>query len=95
MCGIGVTSRISVISSPIACNERMAVSLPFPVPLTLIITDFNPNAIASLPAASAANPAAYGVDFFEPLYPTVPEEAHLITLPCKSVIVTMVLLMVE
>jgi hypothetical protein len=58
LCGIAVTSTISVICSPLAANDRMAVSLPWPVPLTLTITLFKPNAMAFLAAAVAANPAA-------------------------------------
>ena len=34
MCGTGVSSTIDVISSPTVCNERIAVSLPPPNPLT-------------------------------------------------------------
>ena len=33
-----------------------------------------------------------GVDFREPLKPTLPDEAQAMTLPCRSVIVTIVLL---
>src|SRR5690625_1285884 len=46
-------------------------------------------------AASAAICAAYGVDFLEPLKPSAPAEFQAITLPCISVIVTIVLLKVE
>ena len=48
--------------------------------------------IARRPAASAAICAANGVDLRDPLNPTVPAEAHEITAPAGSVIVTMVLL---
>src|SRR5215475_4273241 len=48
--------------------------------------------MARRPAASAAICAAYGVDLREPLKPTVPAEAHEITPPVGSVIVTIVLL---
>jgi hypothetical protein len=64
---MGVTSAIWLISRPLAAIDRMAVSLPCPVPLTLMATRFRPIAMAFLAAAAAANPAAYGVDFFEPL----------------------------
>jgi hypothetical protein len=58
LCGIAVTSFISVISNPATANERIAVSFPWPVPLTLTTTLFNPIAMAFLAAAVAANPAA-------------------------------------
>ena len=48
--------------------------------------------MARRPAASAAICAAYGVDLREPLKPTVPAEAHAMTAPVGSVIVTIVLL---
>ena len=46
-------------------------------------------------AASAASCAANGVDLREPLNPTLPALAQLIVLPCRSVIVTIVLLKVD
>ena len=50
---------------------------------------------AAFPAASAAIPAANGVDFLLPLNPKVPAEAQLIAFPFSSHIVTIVLLNVE
>jgi hypothetical protein len=46
-------------------------------------------------ADSAASWAAKGVDLREPLNPTLPAEAQEIVLPCRSVIVTIVLLNVD
>ena len=79
-------------SRPIAPSERIAVSRPEPGPLTKTSIFFMPCSIARRPAASAAICAANGVDLREPLKPTVPAEAHAITAPVGSVIVTMVLL---
>src|ERR1700693_305873 len=54
-----------------------------------------PWSIALRATASAAICAANGVDFFEPLKPRFPAEAHAITLPWLSEIVTIVLLKEE
>jgi hypothetical protein len=43
-------------------------------------------------AESADSAAAYGVLFREPLKPTTPADPQLITVPVRSVIVTIVLL---
>ena len=75
-----------------APSDRMAVSRPEPGPLTKTSIFFMPWSMARRPAASAAIWAAKGVDLREPLKPTVPAEAHEITAPVGSVIVTMVLL---
>jgi hypothetical protein len=56
---------------------------------------FIPCSIAFLPASSAANCAANGVDFLDPLKPLFPDEDHEIVLPMPSVIVIIVLLNVE
>src|SRR3954453_14131663 len=90
--GVGVTSWMVPTSRPIAPRERLAVSRPEPGPLTKTSIFFMPWSIARRPAASAAICAAYGVDLREPLKPTVPAEAHEITAPVGSVIVTIVLL---
>ena len=95
MCGTGVTSLIAVTSNPAVASERIAVSLPTPIPLTNASTFLIPASYAALPAASAAVPAAYGVFFLLPLKPVVPAEAQDITPPSLSVIVTIVLLNVE
>ncbi len=76
LCGIGVTSLIIVISRPAACSERIAASRPAPGPLTSTSVDFMPCSIALRAAASAAICAANGVDFFDPLKPKLPAEAH-------------------
>src|SRR5680860_1189002 len=90
--GVGVTSEMVPTSRPIPPSERIAVSRPEPGPFTKTSIFFIPCSIAWRPAASAAMPAANGVDLREPLNPTVPPEAHAITAPVGSVIVTCVLL---
>src|SRR5918993_2570963 len=92
LCACGVTSEIVPTSRPTACSERIAVSRPDPGPLTKTSTLRMPCSWARRPAASAACCAAYGVDLREPLKPTWPALAHEITLPCASVIETIVLL---
>src|SRR5213082_2903725 len=94
LCGTGVTSWIEPTSRPVACRDRMAVSLPEPGPLTNTSTLRMPCSIARLAAASAAICAANGVDLREPLKPTWPDDAQEMTLPPGSVIDTMVLLKV-
>ncbi|AIV03484.1 hypothetical protein MGM1_0970 [Candidatus Malacoplasma girerdii] len=74
---------------------RIAVSFPWPVPLTNTFTDFNPKSIAAFAASLAASPAAYGVDFLLPLYPIAPALDQAMQLPFISVIVMIVLLTVE
>src|SRR5712692_3685479 len=83
------------ISSPVAASERMAVSRPDPGPLTKTSTFDKPCSWARRAAASAASCAANGVDFREPLNPTLPALAHDRVFPSRSVIVTMVLLNVD
>src|SRR3954465_13607884 len=90
--GVGVTSWMVPTSRPIAPSERIAVSRPEPGPFTKTSIFFMPCSTARRPAASAAICAANGVDFRDPLNPTVPEEAQAITAPVGSVIVTIVLL---
>src|SRR5689334_4418698 len=51
-----------------------------------------PHSCAARPQRSAATCAANGVDLREPLKPALPEVAQARVLPCRSVIVTMVLL---
>src|SRR5690606_12445720 len=51
-----------------------------------------PHSCAARPAASAATCAANGVDLREPLKPAPPDDAHDSVLPCRSVIVMIVLL---
>jgi hypothetical protein len=93
--GMGVTSFIKLTSSPAACSDLIAASLPEPGPLTYTSTVFNPCSMAFFAASSATMLAAYGVDFLEPLNPICPELAQEIAFPCKSVRVTIVLLKVD
>src|SRR5262249_16918338 len=90
--GIGVTSRIAVISSPTARSDRMAASRPAPGPFTKTSTCLRPNSIALRAAISAAVWAANGVLLREPLKPALPALDHATTLPVLSVRVTIVLL---
>src|SRR6187549_712839 len=92
LCACGVTSLIEPTSRPAAWSERIAVSRPDPGPLTKTSTFFMPCSCAWRAADSAASWAANGVDLREPLKPTVPDDAQLITAPVGSVIVTIVLL---
>src|SRR6266487_3993670 len=95
LCGTGVTSWMPRISSPVAASERMAVSRPDPGPFTNTSTFCRPCSCARRAACSAASCAANGVDLREPLNPTLPALAHDRVLPCRSVIVTIVLLNVD
>src|SRR5262249_57924491 len=72
----------------------MAVSRPEPGPFTNTSTLRTPCSWALRAAFSAASCAANGVDLREPLKPTWPDDAQAMTLPCGSVIVTIVLLKV-
>src|SRR6185437_16027398 len=92
LCGCGVTSWIWPTSRPVACSERIAVSRPEPGPFTKTSTLRMPCSCALRAAFSAAICAAKGVDLREPLKPTWPAEAQLITFPFGSVIDTIVLL---
>src|SRR5467141_318224 len=69
----------------------MADSRPDPGPCTRTCTRLTPRLSASRAACSAATVAANGVDFLEPLKPALPDEPHVMVLPCMSVIVTSVL----
>src|SRR5919107_6173610 len=90
--GMGVTSLMEPTSRPAACSDRIAVSRPEPGPFTKTSTFFMPCSCALRAAFSAAICAANGVDLREPLKPTWPAEAQLMTLPVGSVIDTIVLL---
>src|SRR5690606_199354 len=72
---------ISVTSTPPLWIERIADSLPFPGPLTYTFTFLNPASNATFVHSSAANCAAYGVFFLEPLKPILPADAQEITSP--------------
>src|SRR3982750_3707511 len=92
LCGIGVTSEMLVIFMPSAFNARTADSRPGPGPLIRTSRFFTPYSTATRPARSAATCAANGVDLREPLKPAPPDVAHDSALPCRSVIVMIVLL---
>src|SRR3954463_9382361 len=72
----------------------MADSRPLPGPCTRTWTRLTPRFSASRAAPSAATVAANGVLFLEPLKPALPDDPHATALPCRSVIVTVVLLKV-
>src|ERR1043165_295742 len=92
LCGIGVTSEMLVIFIPSAFNARTADSRPGPGPLIRTSRFLTPHSTAARPAFSAATCAANGVDLREPLKPAPPDAAHGSALPCRSVIVMIVLL---
>src|SRR6476646_12205204 len=81
-----------VILKPSAFSARTADSRPGPGPLIRTSRFLTPHSCAARPAASAATCAANGVDLREPLKPAPPEVAHDSALPCRSVIVMIVLL---
>ena len=87
-----MTSWIEPTSRPADWSERIAVSRPEPGPLTNTSTLRMPCSCALRAAASAARPAANGVDLREPLKPTSPPDAQAITAPDGSVMETIVLL---
>ena len=86
---------IRVTSRPVACSARIADSRPAPGPLTYTSTVFMPCSIAVLAAVSAADCAAKGVLLRLPRKFRLPEEHQEIALPCRSVMVTTVLLKVD
>src|SRR5262245_29046737 len=92
LCGIGVTSEMLVIFRPQPFRARTADSRPGPGPPTRTSTFFTPCSCAARPAFSAATCAANGVLLREPRKPQPPDVAHDRVFPCRSVIVTMVLL---
>jgi hypothetical protein len=73
----------------------MAASRPDPGPFTNTLICFMPKERAFWAHCSAAIWAAKGVLFREPLKPRLPALAQVITLPWRSVMVTMVLLKVD
>ena len=81
-----------LISNPTALSALTADSLPGPGPFTLTSKFFMPKSRATRPAFSAATCAANGVLFLEPRNPAPPAVAQHKALPCRSVIVIMVLL---
>src|SRR5690606_42042297 len=81
LCGIGVTSMISVTSIPALWMDRIADSLPFPGPLTYTFTLRKPASCATFAQSSDANWAAYGVVYLEPRKPILPAEHQAITSP--------------
>src|SRR5579862_5819159 len=92
LCGIGVTSEMLVIFKPQPFRARTADSRPGPGPATRTSTFLTPCSWAAVPAFSAATCAAKGVLLREPRKPQPPEVAQDSVLPCRSVIVMMVLL---
>src|SRR6202795_184348 len=81
-----------VIFSPQLLSARTADSRPGPGPPTRTSTFFTPCSWAATPARSAAPCAANGVLLREPRKPQPPEVAQESVLPCRSVIVMIVLL---
>src|SRR5262244_2881025 len=92
LCGIGVTSEMLVIFRPQLLSARTADSRPGPGPPTRTSTFFTPCSCAAVPAFSAATCAANGVLLREPRKPQPPAVAHESVLPCRSVMVMIVLL---
>src|ERR1700724_4765924 len=81
-----------VIFRPQLLSARTADSRPGPGPPTRTSTFFTPCSCAAVPAFSAATCAANGVLFLEPRKPQPPAVAQESVLPCRSVIVMIVLL---
>src|SRR6056297_482666 len=81
-----------MILYPSAFSERTEDSRPGPGPLTRTSRFLTPKSCAARPACSAATCAANGVDLREPVNPDPPAVAHDKALPCRSVIVMIVLL---
>src|ERR1700693_3116557 len=81
-----------LILRPSALRARTADSRPGPGPLMRTSMFFTPHSCAARPACSGATCAANGVDFLEPLKPGGPEVAPGSVFPCRSVMVTIVLL---
>src|SRR6202166_2963989 len=81
-----------VIFSPQALSARTADSRPGPGPATSTSTFFSPCSWAAVPALSAATWAANGVLLRDPRNPQPREVAQDSVLPCRSVIVMIVLL---
>src|ERR1019366_3692099 len=92
LCGIGVTSLMARTSMPAVESARTADSRPEPGPLTRTSTTRSPLSPALLAAVSAACWAAKGVPLRDPRKPSEPALDHEITFPCKSAMVTIVLL---
>src|SRR5579871_1996086 len=92
LCGTGVTSAMLVIFSPSAFSARTADSRPGPGPLIRTSRFLTPHSCAPRPACSAATCAANGVLLRDPLKPFAPDVDHDRALPCRSVMVTIVLL---
>src|SRR5690606_33217423 len=81
-----------MILMPSAFSARTDDSRPGPGPRISTSRLRMPHSCAARPAASAATCAANGVDLREPLKPAPPDDAHDSVLPCRSVIVMIVLL---
>src|ERR1035437_2450079 len=92
LCGIGVASLMDRMSMPAAARARIALSRPAPGPFTRTSSERTPFSWAICAALPAASCAANGVPLREPLNPMRPAEDQARTLPCWSVIETIVLL---
>src|ERR1019366_1915095 len=90
--GMGVASRMERMSMPAAARARMALSRPAPGPFTRTSSERTPLSWAIWAALPAASCAAKGVPLREPLKPMRPADDQARTLPCWSVIETIVLL---
>ncbi len=77
---------------PAAARARIALSRPAPGPFTRTSSERTPLSWAICAALPAASCAANGVPLREPLNPMRPAEDQARTLPCWSVIETIVLL---
>ena len=92
LCGIGVTSSISLIDMPADCRAVMALSRPDPGPFTRTSNSRTPYFDAFSAACCAAHWPANGVLLRLPLKPQVPALAQHKVSPLVSVTVTVVLL---
>src|SRR5690606_26033333 len=92
LCGTGVMSEMLAILMPSAFSARTEDSRPGPGPLMRTSSVLMPYSSATRPADSAATCGANGVDWREPLKAAPPDVAQDSALPCRSVMVMIVLL---
>jgi len=95
LCGIGVTSRITLIINPASRNPLKAASRPTPAPLIRTPISFMPCFAQTRARLSAACFAARVVFFRVPLKPQTPDDDQAKVLPFKLLIVIIVLLKVD
>ena len=81
-----MTSFIEDISNPWLAIDLNADSLPEPIPFTTIWNFLIPIFSATAPNVSAILEAAKGVDFFEPLNPSLPADLLARTFPAVSAV---------